>query len=123
MESVVIDNIAAFTLAVVVSVLNRQRMVKTYAAIPTSYTLSGESAGSQERGTAISLLTKLPATDHSCCNLVRSDAKSSGVHAMESSPYKVKDDKVLLCQGRVVAVVGSSFIRAPSSRPKSVIPS
>jgi hypothetical protein len=31
---------------------------------------------------------------------------------MESSPYKVKDDKVLLCQGVVVVVVGSSFDRA-----------
>ena len=54
---------------------------------------------------------------------MRTDANSSDVHAMESSPYKVKDDKVLLCQGRVVVVVGSSFIWAPGSRPKSVIPS
>ena len=32
---------------------------------------------------------------------------------MESSPYKVKDDKVLLCQGVVVVVVDSSFDREP----------
>ena len=42
MESVVIAIIAAFTLAVVVSVPNGQRMVKTYAAIPTSYMSSNE---------------------------------------------------------------------------------
>ena len=33
---------------------------------------------------------------------------------MESSPYGVRDDKVLLCQGRVVVVeIGSSFGREP----------
>jgi len=59
------------------------------------------------------LLTKPPASDHSCCSLVRTNANSSGVHAMQSSPYKVKDDKVLPCQGRIVAVVGSSVGREP----------
>ena len=54
-------------------------------------------------------LTKPPSNNHSSCNLVRTDANSSGVRATEISPYKVKDSKVLLYQGRVVVVVGSSF--------------
>jgi len=54
-------------------------------------------------------LTKPPSNDHSSCSLVRTDANSSGVHATEISPYKVKDAKALLCQGRVLVVVGSSF--------------
>jgi len=64
----------------------------------------------ESRGTVVSLLTKPPANDHSCCNLVRTNANSSGVHAMESSPYGLRDDKVLLCQ---VVEVGSSFGREP----------
>ena len=59
------------------------------------------------------LLTKPPANDHSCCSLVRTNENSSGVDATESSPYNVKDDKVLLCQGTIVVVVGCSFGRDP----------
>jgi hypothetical protein len=61
--------------------------------------------------TVVNRLTKPPSNDHSCCNLERTNANSSGVHATESSPYKVKDDKVLTCQGPVVVVVCSSFGR------------
>jgi hypothetical protein len=74
----------------------------------------------ESRSTVVNRLTKPPSNVHSSCNLDRTDANSSGVHATESSPYKVKDDKALLCQGVVVlVVVGSSFDRepvAPSSR-------
>jgi hypothetical protein len=79
----------------------------------------------ESRRTVRNRLTKPPSNDHSCRNLERTDANSSGVRAMESSPYKVKHDKVLLCHGRVVVtvvVVGSSFGRepvVPSPRPGS----
>jgi len=66
----------------------------------------------ESRGTVVNRLTKPPSNDHSCCNLVRTNANCSGVHATESSPYKVKYDKAL-CQGTVVVVVGSSFDREP----------
>jgi hypothetical protein len=69
----------------------------------------------ESRSTVVNRLTKPPSNVHSSCNLERTDAYSSGVDATESSPYKVKDDKVLLCQGTVV--VGSWFGR------ESVIPS
>jgi len=38
---------------------------------------------------------------------------SSGVRAMESSPYGVRDDRVLLYQGRMVVEVCSSFGQEP----------
>ena len=66
----------------------------------------------ESRGTVVNRLTKPPSNVHSCCNLVRTNINCSGVHATESSPYKVKDDKAL-CQGTVVVVVGSSFGRKP----------
>ena len=61
--------------------------------------------------TVVNQLTKPLSNDHSCCNLERTNANSSGAHATKSSPYKVKDDKVLTCQGAVVVVVGSLFGR------------
>ena len=63
----------------------------------------------KSRSTVVNRLTKPPLNDHSRCNLERSDANFSGVYAMENSPYNVKDDKVLRCQGTVVVVAGSSF--------------
>jgi hypothetical protein len=63
--------------------------------------------------TVVNRLTKPPLNDHSCRNLERTDAYSSGVRAVESSPYKVKRDKALIFQGRVVVEVGSSFGREP----------
>ena len=56
-------------------------------------------------------LTKPPLNVHSHCNLVRTNANSSGVHATESSPYIVKKAKILCCQGREVETAGSSFCR------------
>jgi len=47
--------------------------------------------------------------DNSFSNLVRTNTNPSSVHATESSPYTVKDAKVLLGQGRRVVAVGSSF--------------
>jgi len=49
----------------------------------------------------VNKLTKPPLNVHSCCNLVCTNANSSGVHAANSSPYTVRDAKVLPCQGRV----------------------
>ena len=46
---------------------------------------------------------------HSCCSLVCTIANSPGVRAANSSPYTVRDAKVLLCQGRVAVMAGSSF--------------
>ena len=54
-------------------------------------------------------LTKPPLNVHSRCNLVCTKANSSDVHATESSPYIVKDAKILDCQGKREAVDGSSF--------------
>ena len=65
----------------------------------------------ESRITAVNRLTKPPPNIHSCCNLKRTNANSAGVSATESSPYKVKTDKVLICQDMVVVVVGSSFSR------------
>jgi hypothetical protein len=42
---------------------------------------------------------------------VRTNANSSGVHATESSPYIVKNAKILRCQGREMETAGSSFGR------------
>ena len=63
--------------------------------------------------TVVDRLTKPPLNDHSCRNLERTDAYSSGVRAVESSPYKVKGDNALLCQGRVAVEVDSSLGREP----------
>ena len=63
-------------------------------------------------------LTKPPLNVHSCCNLVCTGANSSGVHATSSSPYTVRDAKVLPCQGRAAVMAGSSF-----GRWRAVIPS
>lgn len=52
-------------------------------------------------------LTKPPLNVHSCCNLVCTNANSSGVHAANISPYTVRDAKVLLYQGGVA--VTASF--------------
>ena len=66
------------------------------------------------RRTAVNRLTKPPSNDHSCCNLARTDAKSCGLHATESSPYKVNDDRVLYARVRLVwVVVASSFSGEP----------
>ena len=64
--------------------------------------------------TVVSLLTKPPANDHSCWSLVRTNTNFSGVDATESSPYKVKDARILLRQGWEVVVVGSSSGREPN---------
>ena len=55
--------------------------------------------------------TKPPLNVHSHCNLVRTNPNSSGVHATESSPYIVKNAKILHCQGREAKTAGSSFGR------------
>jgi hypothetical protein len=65
----------------------------------------------KSRITVVNRLTKPMPNVHSCCNLERTNANSAGVTATESSPYKVKNDKVLTCQDMVVVVVGSSFGR------------
>jgi hypothetical protein len=67
----------------------------------------------QEARLPVNRLTKPPTNDHSCCNLVRTEANSSSVGATEGPPYKVKDAKVLLWQDTVVVVVGSSFSLKP----------
>ena len=59
--------------------------------------------------TIVNRLTKPPLNDHSWCNLARTDANCSCVDATESSPYKVKDDKILYASAGLVVVVGSSF--------------
>ena len=85
MDSAGIANIAAFTLTIVVSVPNRQHMVKNLRS--NTYELCVEwQMNWESRSTVVSLLTKLPANVHSCCNLVRTNAHSSGVPATESSP-------------------------------------
>ena len=65
----------------------------------------------ESRITVVNRFTKPPPNVHSCCNLERTNANSAGVFATESSPYKVKNDKVLICQDIVVVVVCSSFSR------------
>ena len=67
----------------------------------------------ESRSTVVNRLTKPPSNDHSRCSFERSNAKSSGVHATERSPYKVKDAKVLLCQNMVEVLVSSSLGREP----------
>ena len=77
--------------------------------------------------TVVNWLMKPPLNDHSCLNLECTDANFSGVDAMESLPYKVKDAKILLCQGTVVGPlvgVSSSFgqelvISSPGTRGPS----
>jgi hypothetical protein len=61
------------------------------------------------KSTIANRLTKPPTNVHSCCNLVRTDANSSGVGATEGPSYKMKDAKALLRQDTVVVVVCSSF--------------
>jgi hypothetical protein len=56
----------------------------------------------------VNRLTKPPLNVHSCCSLVCTIANSPGVRAANSSPYTVRDAKVLLCQGRVAVMAGSS---------------
>ena len=81
---------------------------KNYAARPMSFTSRNELTGSLSN-IIVDRLTKPPLNIHSCCNLVCTDANSSGVRATNSSPYTVRDAKVLLCQGRVAVTTGSSF--------------
>jgi hypothetical protein len=61
----------------------------------------------------VNQLTKPMSNDHSWCNLARTDANCSGVHATESSPYKVMDEKILCARAELVVVVVSSFGRGP----------
>ena len=54
---------------------------------------------------------KPPSNVHSCHNLMRTNSNSSDVSVTESSPYMVKNAKVLLFQDRVAVMTGSSFDR------------
>ena len=61
----------------------------------------------------VNQLTKPTSNDHSWCNLARTNANCSGVDATESSPYNVKDEKILYARAGQVVVGGSSFGREP----------
>jgi hypothetical protein len=81
----VIPNIAAFALNAVVNSPNRQRREKkTYAASATSYTSNEELIGSQKPNIMVDRLTNPPLNVHSCWNLKRTGANSSGLRAAES---------------------------------------
>lgn len=62
---------------------------------------------SESRSIAVNRLAKPLLSDHSCCNLACTDANSSGVHGMESSSFKVKNDKGSVCS--VFILQGASY--------------
>ena len=81
-----------------------------------SYLLNEELAGNQKQNIMEDRLTNPPMNVHSCGNLKRSGANSSGIRAAESSPYIVRHSKAILYQGREAMSICSPFTMIISLR-------